>query len=86
MSARSAGESSRITGNGSTAPWDAMPKPGGRTMDNYNERITAYRLAMNMASAMRKRGIISDKDYEKIRTVIAEKYGISLSGIFVDNI
>ena len=51
-------------------------------MDDYTERITAYRLAMSMADTMRKRGIISDKDYEKIRTVIAEKYGISLSSIF----
>jgi len=59
-----------------------MPKPGGRTMDDYNERITAYRLALSMANTMRKRGIISDRDYEKIRTVIAKKYGISLSSIF----
>ena len=51
-------------------------------MDDYSKRITAYRLAMSMAETMRKRGIISDKDYEKIRTVIAEKYGISLSSIF----
>ena len=51
-------------------------------MDDYSKRITAYRLAMSMADTMRKRGIISDKDYEKIRTVIAKKYGISLSSIF----
>lgn len=51
-------------------------------MDDYNERITAYRLAMSIADTMRKRGIISDNDYEKIRTVIAEKYGITLSSIF----
>lgn len=51
-------------------------------MYDYNERIIAYRLALSMAKAMRKRGIISDRDYEKIRTVIAEKYGISLSSIF----
>ena len=66
-------------------------------MDDYNERITAYTLT-NVRTlkehnvevyfekeniyTMRKRGIISDKDYEKIRTVIAEKYGISLSSIF----
>lgn len=60
----------------------AMPKPGGKTMDDYNERITAYRLAMSIADTMRKRGIISNNDYEKIRTVIAEKYGITLSSIF----
>lgn len=59
-----------------------MQKPEGKTMDDYGNRIIRYRLAMSMAETMRKRGIISDMDYEKIRTVIAEKYGISLSSIF----
>lgn len=52
-------------------------------MDDYNKRIAAYRLAMNMADTMLKRGIISDKDYGKIRRIMAEKYGISLSSIFL---
>ena len=82
MSALSAGRSSETTASGYIAPLDAMLKLGGRTMYDYNERIIAYRLALSMAKAMRKRGIISDRDYEKIRTVIAEKYGISLSSIF----
>lgn len=60
-----------------------MPRQGGRTMDDYNKRIAAYRLAMNMADTMLKRGIISDKDYGKIRRIMAEKYGISLSSIFL---
>lgn len=51
-------------------------------MDEYRERINAYRLAMSMANVMLKKGIISEKDYEKIRSVIAEKYGISLFSIF----
>ena len=51
-------------------------------MDDYKERIAAYRLAMSMAETMRERGIISDEDYRKISTVLAEKYGISLSSIF----
>lgn len=59
-----------------------MRKPGGRTMDNYNERIIAFRLAMSMANTMLKRGIISNDDYKKIQQVMAEKYGISLSSIF----
>jgi hypothetical protein len=33
-----------------------------------------------------KSGVISKKDYEKMNTKIAEKYGLSLSGIFVDNL
>ena len=82
MSVRSAVRNLETTVNVSIALSGAMPKPGGKTMDDYNERITAYRLAMSIADTMRKRGIISNKDYEKIRTVIAEKYGITLSSIF----
>lgn len=52
-------------------------------MDDYSNRISAYRLAMNMAETMKKRGIISGKDYEKISLVMAEKYGISSSSIFI---
>jgi hypothetical protein len=59
-----------------------MHKPGGRTMDNYSERVIAFRLAMSMANTMLKRGIISNDDYKKIQQVMAEKYGISLSSIF----
>ena len=51
-------------------------------MDNYNERILAFRLAMSTANIMLKRGIISNDDYKKIQQVMAEKYGISLSSIF----
>lgn len=48
----------------------------------YEERIAAYRLAMSMAKAMLERGIISEKDYDIIDRLMAEKYGISLSSIF----
>lgn len=66
-----------------TALWDVMLKQEGRTMENYNERIIAIRLAMSMANIMLKRGIISNDDYKKIQQVMAEKYGISLSSIFL---
>ena len=66
----------------STALWGAMRWSGGRTMESYNERITAFRLAMNMANTMLKRGDISNDDFKKIQQVMAEKYGISLSSIF----
>lgn len=59
-----------------------MRLPGGRTMDEYTEKVKAYRLAMSMAKAMLQRGIISDKDYKEISARMAEKYGISLSSIF----
>lgn len=51
-------------------------------MDEYTEKVKAYRLAMSLAETMRKRGIISDKDYKEISARMAEKYGISLSSIF----
>ena len=52
-------------------------------MENYNERIIAFRLAMSMANIMLKRGIISVDDYKKILQVMAEKYCIPLSSIFL---
>jgi len=51
-------------------------------MESYSERITAFRLAMNIANTMLKRGVISNDDFKKIQQVMAEKYGISLSSIF----
>ncbi len=51
-------------------------------MESYNDRITAFRLAMSIAGTMLKRGIISNEDYKKIQQVMAEKYSISLSSIF----
>lgn len=52
-------------------------------MENYNERIIAFRLAMSMANIMLKRGIISNDDYKKIQQAMAEKYSIPLSSIFL---
>ena len=39
-------------------------------------------IANSMAKAMLERGIISEKDYDIIDRLMAEKYGISLSSIF----
>lgn len=43
------------------------------------EKISAFRLSMNFAKTMLSRGIITDEDYEKIRTILLEKYELSLS-------
>ena len=59
-----------------------MLKRGERKMDEYIERLIAYRTAMSVAKAMMKQGIISEKEYGTIDTIIAKKYGISLSSIF----
>ena len=53
-------------------------------MDSYSDRITAYRLSLSMVESMLRRGIISEKDYAEIRRMLAEKYGISLSSIFLE--
>ena len=51
-------------------------------MDDYRERIAAYRLSLSMVECMLKRGIISEKEYLETKRILAEKYGISLSSIF----
>ena len=43
----------------------------------YYQRLTAYRSAMSLALALQERGIISEKDYAKIDTIMAKKYGLS---------
>ena len=49
---------------------------------SFDERLTAYRVAMSLAAGMLHRGIISSRDYERIDDLMAEKYGFSLCSIF----
>lgn len=53
-------------------------------MDDYRERISAYRLSLSMVEQMLRRGLISWNDYSVIRRMLAEKYGISSSSIFFE--
>ena len=46
------------------------------------EKILDYRTAMIVASDLLKKGIISEKEYNKIDTNIAKRYGVSSSSIF----
>lgn len=48
----------------------------------YYQRLAAYRSAMSLALAMQERGIISEKDYAKIDTIMAKKYRINSGSIF----
>ena len=50
--------------------------------NDYLKKVASYRRAMSIATSMRVRGIISDKEYDKIDTIMADKYGISLVSIF----
>lgn len=52
------------------------------TMSDYEKRLFAYQTAMALARSMRSKGIISAKEYAKIDTIIAKKYGISSCSIF----
>lgn len=54
----------------------------GSAMTDYEKRLIAYQTAMALARSMRSKGIISAKEYAKIDTIIAKKYGISSGSIF----
>ena len=72
------------TAIGRSAPVTAICNFAGRrpTMSDYDKRLFAYQIAMALARSMRSKGLISVKEYAKIDTIIAEKYGISSCSIF----
>ena len=51
-------------------------------MSEMQLKIEAYRRAMAVAKGMLRQGIISEKEYTKIDTMLAKKYGLSSSTIF----
>lgn len=51
-------------------------------MNDLNERILAYQIAMSLARSMLSRGIITEEEYRKIDTIMTRKYGLSSSTIF----
>ena len=51
-------------------------------MMEFFDRLVAYKAAMSLASAMFRRGIISEKDYSEINTIMTKKYSLSLDSIF----
>lgn len=69
---------------GSFAPENVTDCPAERSqsMSDYDKRLIAYQTAMALARSMRSKGIFSDKEYAKIDTIIAKKYGISSGSIF----
>ena len=48
----------------------------------FDERLTAYRLAMCLAAEMLQRNIISCRDYEQIGEIMANKYSLSSASIY----
>lgn len=47
-----------------------------------DEAVTRYRIALAILYECVKRAAISEDEYEKCRTALAEKYGISSCSIF----
>ncbi len=47
--------------------------------------VMMYQIMVDILKKWLKSGAISRKDYLAMQTEMAQKYGISLSGIFVDN-
>lgn len=52
---------------------------------DYRAGLVAYRTTMSLAESMLHQGIITEKDYDKIDRIIANKYGLSLSSICCRN-
>lgn len=51
-------------------------------MMEFFDRLVAYKAAMSLAATMFRQGIISEKDYSEIDTIMTKKYGLSLDSIF----
>ena len=52
--------------------------------EELNSRIRKYRSIISVFNTMLKYGVISDKDYTEIVTIVAKKCEISSSTIFTD--
>ena len=47
-------------------------------MADYSESLLKYRVAMSTVNILYNEGIITEKDYVTIDTIMAKKYGLSL--------
>ena len=50
--------------------------------DDHLKRVSAYLLAMTTADHLRREGIISDEDYQRIEPLILVKYGLNSRSIY----
>ena len=53
--------------------------------DDHLKRVKAYLLAMTTADHLRREGIISDEDYQRIEPLILAKYGLNSRSIYRRN-
>ena len=50
--------------------------------DDHLKRVNAYLLAMATADHLRREGIISNEDYQRIEPLILAKYGLHSRSIY----
>ena len=50
--------------------------------DDHLKRVSAYLLAMTTADNLRRDGIITDEDYQRIEPLILVKYGLNSRSIY----
>ena len=70
------------------APVNAMPMPVGRRRRDMDlkERVARYQFAMAMARNMLSKGMITEENYHNIDTIMTNKYGLSSSTIYRQNL
>ncbi len=51
-------------------------------MAELTERIAAYQISMSVVRELLSKGIITEGEYHKIDTILAEKYGLNSCTIF----
>ena len=55
---------------------------GRRQMDEHRQHLIAYQTTMSIVRELLERGVITEGEYHKIDTIIAERHSISLCSIF----
>lgn len=65
-----------------TAPGNAISPPESADKA-FETNLMNYRLSVSLTETMVFRGIISPEECKQLRTIIANKFGLSLSSIFL---
>lgn len=55
-------------------------------MDEYRNNLMCYQATMAVVNSMLSQGIIDQKEYRKIDTIMTKRYGISLGTIFAQEV
>ena len=71
-----------VTKTVSTVAEIATLPPEEKRLDNLQDRLFRYRTSTAIFRSMVGGGILTEADYQKCCDILAQKYGISLGGIF----